>query len=305
MRVAFLTSSNLVPGAADLRDDAYEYELEFGTLAPACVRRGVRLEPVVWDQPDVDWGQFDAAVVGTTWDYWDKQDAFVPALRALENAGVRLFNSANVVAWNMDKIYLKTLGELGAPTIPTFWADDAEPYTLELACERLGVDRVVAKPRVSASAVGLVGWGRGEPFPDPASTLQGPYMVQPFLPSLKSFGEVTVMTYRGQISHAVRKVPAAGDFRVQSIYGGREVDYELTDEDERVTRHVLDVLKEALDGEELLYARIDLVTLENGQRVLIEAELIEPYHYPEFAPKSGDMFAGALVDLMTGVVVAG
>ena len=45
-----------------------------------------------------------------------------------------------------------------------------------------------------------------------------------------------------------------------------------------------------------LYARIDMVRMDSGQLAVIEAELIEPYLYPEQGPGFGKMFADATID---------
>lgn len=304
--IAFLTSSNMIPGAADERPDLFEYHHQFGVLEPACAARGLVLEPVVWDADGTDWGRFDAALVGTTWDYWDKRDAFVPALRAIE-ARLPLFNSADVVAWNIDKIYLRALADGGVACVPTVWADDARVDTLAAACAHFDCDGVVAKPRVSASADGLIRWRLGDAPPTAGAGLgagpEGACLIQPFLPLLPERGEVSVMTYGGQWSHAVRKIPAAGDFRVQSLYGGEDVEHQPSDDELAVVAKTLSVLQRQFGGEALLYARIDIAPGLDGEPVVMEAELIEPYHYPVFAPECGDRFAAALERVMVREVM--
>ena len=44
-----------------------------------------------------------------------------------------------------------------------------------------------------------------------------------------------------------------------------------------------------------LYARIDMVRLEDGRLAVIEAELIEPYLYPEQGPNLGSMLADGIL----------
>ena len=43
-----------------------------------------------------------------------------------------------------------------------------------------------------------------------------------------------------------------------------------------------------------LYARVDVVRLEDGQLALIELELVEPYLYPEENPALGAALAAAV-----------
>ncbi len=297
--VAFLTSSNMVPGSPDARADLFEFELQFPPMAAACRTRLISLTPVVWDAPDTDWARYDAAVIGTTWDYWDKQDAYLPGLAGIEATGARLFNSTRTVAWNMDKSYLRALGEAGVPTIPTLWPDDLTPDVVSNAFDALDTDELVIKPRIGAGGHGLVRVRRGDPFGELAPGPTGPRMIQPFLPDIVK-GEVTVMTYDGIWSHGVRKLPAEGDYRVQSLYGGREVMHEPTRAELDVVYVALAAIRDALGGERLLYARIDLAPGHDGRPALIEAELIEPYHYAEQGPWFGAYFATALDRLLNG-----
>ncbi len=300
--VAFLTSSNMLPGSPNARADIFEFDLEFGALSRPCAQRSIQLQPVVWDDPNVDWSAFAAVVIGTTWDYWDKKNVFAKKLEAIEDLDIPVFNSSSVVRWNMDKIYLKALHEAGVPIAPTLWRDNAAVETLEAAAEELGADTIVAKPRVGAAAMRLIKWTRGDGAPDPARAPGGPCLIQPFLPDIAAKGEITVMTYNGNWSHAVRKVPAQGDFRVQSVYGAQELDYQPTEDELGVVGATLESVADILDGERLLYARIDIAPGLDGAPILMEAELIEPYHYPEFAPQCGEYFAAALDQFMSETV---
>jgi hypothetical protein len=67
-------------------------------------------------------------------------------------------------------------------------------------------------------------------------------------------GEVSLIYFDGTLSHAVRKVPAAGDFRVQPQYGGRVLAHTAGPEDLATAQSVL----AAVPGVPA-YARIDLV----------------------------------------------
>lgn len=59
----------------------------------------------VWDDPALDPSAWDAIVIGTTWDYPAKADAFLAALERFSRAAP-LFNPLPVVRWNVDKGYL-------------------------------------------------------------------------------------------------------------------------------------------------------------------------------------------------------
>ena len=100
-------------------------------------------------------------------------------------------------------------------------------------------------------------------------------MAQPFLPDIVSAGELSLVFFDGEFSHAVRKTPAEGDIRVQPEWGGVITAAEPTAEELADAEHVL-----AAAGRDFLYARVDFV----GDRLLIELEAIEPRFFFEYAP---------------------
>ena len=95
----------------------------------------------------------------------------------------------------------------------------------------------------------------------------------------------------GEYSHAVRKVPASGDFRVQDHHGGTVVDHEPTSAELAVARDALMVATNET-GLLPLYARVDLVDLAGP--VVMELELVEPELFLRRAPGSADRFAAAI-----------
>ncbi len=288
-QVALLTSSNMVAGDANARADIHEFDLQFGALAPACASRGIKLVSVVWDAPQAPWTNFDAVVIGTTWDYMQRCDEFLAALDAIEADGVRLFNRAATVRWNLDKRYLAELTTRGAPTIPTLYKDEAGAETIAQAFDELGADTLIIKPAVGGGAYRLARIERGAPLPPAEELPDGAALIQPFLPSVQDQGEVSYLFYDGVFSHAVHKLPKAGEFRVQSIFGARETTYEPGTEEIARAKSVLDAV-----GEPLLYARVDMIAGPDGKPLLMELELAEPYHYPEQGPDCGAYFAAAL-----------
>ncbi len=292
--IALLTSKNMLPDQAEARADAFEYDLQFKAFSAACRARVMRLEPVVWDAPARPWTDFDAVAIGTTWDYWEKAEAFLAALENIEVAGVPLYNAAATVRWNLDKGYLAELADRGVPTIPTLWRDAADAETISAAFDQLRTDCIVIKPRVGAGAERLVRLARGEPLPSREALPPAQCLVQPFLPSVAEKGETSLLFYDGVLSHALVKRPKTGDFRVQSIYGGREEVHQPTAEELAIAKAAL-----AAAPADLLYARVDLVEGLDGRPALIELELIEPYHYPEQGRCCGYHFAAALDRYLT------
>ncbi len=96
------------------------------------------------------------------------------------------------------------------------------------------------------------------------------------------------MCFGGALSHAVRKLPAPGDFRVQGMHGGSVVAHEATAAERAVAQTVLDALPPGAS-----YTRIDLVTADRGP-LLMEAELIEPELFLGAHPQAAQRFADVL-----------
>ena len=145
---------------------------------------------------------------------------------------------------------------------------------------------MIAKPRVSASAFQTIRWSPGAKLdggPDRAA------MIQPFLPDIEIGGELSLIYLGGAFSHAIRKRPQAGDFRVQPEFDGIITPHDpLPDE--------FDAAEAALHaaGEDLLYARVDLVRGLDGAPVLMEIELVEPDLYLEHHESAPRAFAEAV-----------
>jgi glutathione synthase/RimK-type ligase-like ATP-grasp enzyme len=118
-------------------------------------------------------------------------------------------------------------------------------------------------------------------------------MVQPYLPSIEREGEVSLIYFGGAFSHAIRKVPQPGDFRVQPEYRG-VISAHAPAADER---DAADAALAAVE-EPLLYARVDLVRGLDGRPVLMELELVEPDLYLRYDPGSPARLAEAVSRLL-------
>jgi hypothetical protein len=93
----------------------------------------------------------------------------------------------------------------------------------------------------------------------------------------------------GAFSHAIRKRPAAGDFRVQNDFGGSAALTEVALTLRDFAAHVLRVA-----AHPWIYARVDVVETAAGP-LLMELELIEPHLFFELASVAADRLAGALI----------
>jgi glutathione synthase/RimK-type ligase-like ATP-grasp enzyme len=288
LRVGLLTAAYLLRAPCPAPEELREHRLELAALVPACARRGIALEPLAWDAPALDPRSHDAFVIRSTWDYAARPEAFLARLAELE-ARRPLLNPLATVRWNLPKTHLRELAAAGVATVPTLWRERADAETLAAAFDALDDERLVVKPVVGQNAWRQALVERGAPLPPPEEFPPADAMIQPFLPSIATAGERSLVFLGGELSHAVRKLPAAGDYRIQSSWGGSEAVHAPTAEEEVAARAALAALPRPP-----FQARVDLVSGPAGEPLLMELELIEPYLYPEQGPELGERFAAAL-----------
>jgi glutathione synthase/RimK-type ligase-like ATP-grasp enzyme len=258
----------------------------------ALERRGVAVAARAWNGAVQDFGDFDAVVLRSNWDYHHAPGDFVEWLDGLEAAGVAVWNPPALVRWNVDKGYLLDLAARGVPTVPTVILDgDAAARLPGVLAERAWSTAVV-KPAVSASAHDTVLVGDGS-MGDVLESLQAgrirqPVLVQPFVDEIRTRGEWSVVFIDGEPTHTILKRPGAGEFRVQPRLGG-------TAERLPAPAAVVDVARRTVAALPVapLYARIDGVETSGGFQVM-EVEVNEPGLFFTLAPEAAEAFASAI-----------
>lgn len=292
--IAYLTSANLIgfEGVAK-REDHFEHDLQVKYLRDGCEAYGMDLHEICWEE-DRNFRQFEATIIGTNWDYWDKRTAFLEKLTAISDQTL-LLNPLSIVEWNLDKHYLTRLNEqYGIDVIPTIYASSSDLQACEAALEAFNCEQIVVKPQIGAGAWRQFIWRRGEVFPEATARPPADCLIQPFVQTVQSHGEISVIALGSELSHALVKKPKKGDYRVQSLYGGWETPLEISED---LHGEVIRVLNAVQDP--FLHARVDLLPKENGEGFyLIELEMIEPYLYPEQGPELGHKFARRLTEIL-------
>ena len=253
-------------------------------LRPAFADVDMHVEDICWDDETVDWADFDAAIIGTTWDYWDRQGEYLDKLAEIGSV-TKLWNSLELIGWNIDKGYLRKLADKGASIIPTLWVDNPTSAAITAAFDHFATDDLVVKRQVGGSSTGQHRIRRGEAIPE----LTQPMMAQPFQPAITTEGEYSFIFVDGALSHSLNKRPADGDYRIQSEYGGTEEQHQASVDDVEAAVGIISLLDEVP-----LYARVDMLRLPSGSLALMEMELIEPYLYPEQGPELGPLIAAAV-----------
>jgi hypothetical protein len=296
-RVAFATAPAEALGHDDTDRSFHE---------AACAAAGIDLVHAAWSDPGVDWDAFDLVVVRSTWDYLDRIAEFRAWLERVDRLG-RLHNPAPVIAWNLDKRYLLDLAATGVPVIPTRVCTDRTEVGSALAA----VDgEVVVKPVVSAGSRMTGRFAAGDPAAAAlAARVLGegtPVLVQPAVPSVASEGEVSTLVFAGRVSHSVRKGPllALGGGLIGGSYTETFAPEELTPSRcavvEAASSAVARLVGERFAvADPLLYARVDVVTLEDTTDVVLEVELAEPAFFLDTDPDAAGRFAMELVRRVT------
>ena len=289
--VVLLTQKDYL--AANL-DDPYvcQLQLEEALLLKPLREHGLRVKRLAWDDPLQQWSHCRALLFRSTWDYFLRYREFSPWLNRVANQS-RLFNSASLLRWNIDKHYLADLQSAGVAIVDTVFVERGSVTPLATVLRKQGWSEAVFKPVVSGSARLTFRVAAGH-----AAAMQGKFadcvasesmMVQPFMPCVLDEGELSLIVIDGVCTHAVRKVPKAGDFRVQDDHGGCVLAHVASAEEIAFAERAV-----AACPEPPLYARIDVVRTDDGSLRLMELELIEPELFLRFHTPAAQRLAVAL-----------
>ncbi|MCA1654580.1 MAG: RimK family alpha-L-glutamate ligase [Sphingomicrobium sp.] len=269
----------LVPAA----EYSEPFRWAFDDQAAALEAAGISVEARPWDAPGVAAG-VDLIMPLVAWGYHSRMGDWMDLLDRLEDEPVAVLNPVPLLRWNSDKSYLAELAQNGVATVPTLITDALDSAYLRVARERLGSEDLVVKPTVSASAQGTHRLSPGDPLPTDATGRR--MLVQPFLPAIATEGELSVMLFNGEYSHAVIKRPKPGDFRVQPEHGGSELGTNAPNAALALAERAV-----AAAPAEAAYARVDMVTDGAGGWQIMELELIEPALFLAHAPGSAERFS--------------
>ncbi len=117
-------------------------------------------------------------------------------------------------------------------------------------------------------------------------------LVQPFIREVNEHGEISLLFFSRQYSHAVLKVLKTGDFRVQQEHGGVTTAFNADDKLIETAKQILS----KIEGD-LLYARVDGI-IKDGRLLLMELELIEPYLFFDYWKNSIEKFVNDTVEFL-------
>jgi len=272
----------------DLEDPDVDHDIPI--VVEALESAGLSVAVASWDDPHMDWASASLVLVRSPWDYVPRRRQFLEwALRV--SAVTRLENPYEVLLHNTDKTYLRALSLGGVHIVPTAWVSSDTDAEAAIASVRgtFGL-AIVVKPAVSAGAHDTIRTGNIDDALAQVSAIIASgriAMVQPYLDSVEGEGERSVVFIDGQISHAVRKVPALSEGGHGDPSGIVPVTPELRD----IATSIID----AADARGLLYARVDVVRDGQGDLALMELELTEPTLFLPQAPHAALTLTAAIL----------
>jgi glutathione synthase/RimK-type ligase-like ATP-grasp enzyme len=266
IKLALATSSKL-PGW-EIDDAPFHRELEGNFF---------EILHAVWDDKDICWSDFDACVIRTTWDYSEKQEEFREWIQFVSQQTL-LINSATSLLWNLNKNYLFELSTKGIPIAPSviLEPEDDIPSKFEML-SHVKSERFFCKPLVGASAIHTLRFDKGQLhlLIEHCQKIEQPMILQPYISSVETEGEVSLIYFGNEFSHAVQKIPVKGDYRVQDDHGASDRPFLHVPQGLfELANRILEVLPEKLS-----YVRLDFLNLSDfssNDWVVNEVECIEP-----------------------------
>ena len=265
-------------------------------LIPELTRHNITAKATIWNDPTINWNDFDYLVFRNTWDYFEKEKEFNTWLEYIEASGIKTLNAIEIIQRNKHKFYLRDLENQGVKILPTVFIDKTAALNL---AEIIPQDwqKAVIKPAYSGAAylteVFEISQLQQINLQYRPIAAEKELLLQKFMPEIVSEGETSFIFFNKKFSHCVNKKPADGDFRVQIQFGGKYTSIEPSQDLIRQAQAIVNTFKE-----KLLYARVDVIVI-NNQLHLMEVECIEPDLYFNYSEGSQKRFVNGILDLIS------
>jgi len=233
-------------------------------------------------------------VFRTIWDYFERFEEFSVWMESVKTQ-TQLINSYELVQWNIDKHYLLDLEKKGIAIVPTAYVDTGAYQTIEAVCEARGWSDVVIKPAIAGGAFHTHKVLQSERanyevlFKELVA--ERDMLIQPFIKSIATRGEASLMIFNGEYTHAILKKAKAGDYRVQDDWGGTVHPYEPSEEEIAFAKACFTSCPSLP-----VYGRADILWDDDGGILLGELEIIEPELWVRNAPESAGVFAQGILE---------
>lgn len=268
---------------------------EDALLMHALEKKGLKVCKKDWADSSFDWARTKYAIFRSTWDYFDRFDAFFRWLEKTKRK-TTFINTASIIHWNIDKYYLKELADKGVNIAPTFFIEKGKQKTLYELFEETKWETAVIKPTISGAArhtykITPENCNQREAIFQQLISKEN-MLFQQYLNNITEMGEISLVMIGGEYTHAVKKIAKKGDFRVQDDHGGTVEEYLATKEEIAFAKLCLEKCPF-----HPIYARVDVVYDNNMKPSLSELELIEPELWFRNNPKSAELLAEGIANL--------
>ena len=270
---------------------------------------GFDVVPVIWGVDATLLRDHDLLIVRSPWDYMDTPancTAFMTWLSAVEKSGVKILNTPALMHWLLDKHYLLDLNDQGIDIVPTQYLKSGTVFNL---AKHFHAHRAfVMKPCISAAGLGLYYIKSlvdaklyQKEITQRLSTCD--YMLQAFVPEIRTKGEWSLVFLGGKYSHGLHKKPAKNSIFVHAERGGSlnldvvppqpVLDFatqaysRIKPAFEKATGHIC-------HEKDILYMRLDIIDTLYGP-VLMECEGVEPELFFRASPESVAQFCKSVI----------
>ncbi len=292
---------------------ARDLDEDLPPLALALTQAGIVHQIVCWDDSAIDWSQFGLVLLRSAWDYVPRLTEFLTWAERVTTQ-TRLLNPLPLIRWNTDKQYLQDLQHAGITTVPSSFALPGADalQTLErflgdsaTAGDAAGFQEFVVKPCIGAGSKDAARYHRD----DQAMALthlqrlldQGrSVLLQPYLDRVDADGETALIFFDGVFSHAIRKgaLLTRAAKPTSALFAPEEIAARIPDTAElALAQQVVETLHQDprfSSLSPLLYLRVDLLRLGDGQPCVLELESTEPSLFFDHAPGSAARFVEAI-----------
>lgn len=270
-----------------------ELDAEWTILNHALEADGWEVSVQVWDDPGLDWGNFNVVLVRVAaWAYIHRPLRFL-AWAADVAEVTTLVNPARALRWNYDKVYLAALAGEGLPIVETAWARPGEAWSPP------GGEFVI-KPTRSAGGFESARYNSDD-FATADRHVQRLHetgqtvMVQPYQHGVDAGGEASLVFIGTELTHAVCKQallhPGVGV--VDRLWEQERI--ELIEPSAEAVGLGQEVMR-SVQGKagDLSYARVDLLPGQDGRWRVCEVELIDPSLFFDLVPAAAGQLAREL-----------
>lgn len=251
-----------------------ELDIDDRLLLAPLQELGLQPTIAVWNDPTVQWQDYDLVLIRSTWDYTRHHDEFLEwAIRVAP--ATELVNPLSVLTWSSDKTYLNDLEQAGVNTVPTKFIAPGQAWSFPDG-------EFVVKPSISAGSrdtfrLSASNHGAGDRVVRSLHDHNRTAMIQPYLHSVDVSAETAMIFIEDHFSHAISKAALLPlDQSEQVFERGLFLREKISRTQARPEQ--LDVATAALRcaPSGWLYARVDLIDDAYGRPLVLELEMVEP-----------------------------